>query len=78
MPNDHWLTAGSDVADDDVTVGSETSWNDPSDVPTDDILVDDFKESSFRRKYREGNLFNPSIFFGYWKNVKVYIICNYT
>ena len=28
------------------------------DVPTDDILVDDFKESSFRRKDREGNLPN--------------------
>ena len=48
------------------------------DVPTDDILVDDFKESSFRRKDREGNLFNPSIFFRYWKNVKAYIIFNYT
>ena len=48
------------------------------DVPTDDILVDDFKESSFRRKDPEGNLFNPSIFFRYWKNVKAYIIFNYT
>ena len=48
------------------------------DVPTDDILVDDFNESSFRRKDREGNLFNPSIFFRYWRNVKAYIIFNYT
>ena len=63
LPNDYCLTAGSDVADDDVTVMSETSWNDPSDVPTDDSLVDDFKEPSFRSKDREGNLFNPSIFF---------------
>ena len=31
-PNDYCLTAGSDVADDDVTVMSEPSWNDPSDV----------------------------------------------
>ena len=32
LPNDYCLTAGSDVADDDVTVMSEPSWNDPSDV----------------------------------------------
>ena len=31
-----------------------------------------FLEPSFRRKDREGNIFNPSIFFRYWKNVKAF------
>lgn len=48
--SEYRVTAGSDVDEDDVTVVSETSWNDPSDVIADDILVDDFKVPSFRRK----------------------------
>jgi len=70
--SEYRVTAASDVDEDDVTVVSETSWNDPSDVIADDILVDDFKLPSFQRKECEGSYFNPSIFFRYWKNVKAF------
>ena len=66
------VNSGFDVdEDDDMTAVSETSWNDPSDIE-DDKLVNDLKGASFRRKDCESMYFKPSIFFGYWKNVKAF------
>jgi len=73
---DDFVVCGSDVEEDDgdgddMTVVSETSWNDPIDE-VDGLLSDDSKGASFRRKDCEGMFFKPSIFFGYWKNVKAF------
>ena len=69
LPREFAMVGGSNDDGEDDTVVSETSWNDPSDV-TEDLRVDDVKGASFRRQECEGTYFNPSIVFGYWKNVK--------